>query len=206
MMRTTTMAMALALAAVTGAGCDNSSNRLYETPGQPAFRDDERKTIRAEIAELAKGKDPADIEATAAYSHAVNTLTARGSKIEPQLIEALVGDNDWAVRMGVLEVLASVGTRACLEGVIGATKDPAALVALHADKLLEAMTGHRIIPAAGAPVADSAVPPVPARDPAVLDLDAEERIWAAWHAEHGKALHDAWSAWWKANRGTVTIK
>jgi len=107
--------------------------------------------------------------------------------------------------MGVLEVLASVGTRACIEPVIAATKDSAALVALHANKLLEAMTDHRIIPV-GESGSAAPVPSVPARDPKVLDLDAEERIWASWHREHGHKLHEAWQAWWKANRGKATIK
>lgn len=199
------LALNMALNVALG-GCSNSSSRLYDSPTKSSFKADERKAISAEIAKLAEGKDINDIEGTATYSEAINQLTSRGSKIEPQLIEALVGDNDWAVRMGVLEVLASVGTRACIEPVIGATKDPAALVALHANKLLEAMTSHRIIPAAGQPDSAAAVPPVPPRDPQVLDLDAEERIWAAWHREHGQKLHEAWQAWWKANRGKAVIK
>ena len=194
------------VAAFAGVGCGSKSSRLYDSPTKANFKDDDRKIIKAEIAQLAKGKDGNDIEGTATYSEAVNKLTGRGSKIEPQLIEALVGDNDWAVRMGVLEVLASVGTRACIEPVIGATKDSAALVALHANKLLEAMTDHRIIPAAGDPGSAAPVPAVPARDPKVLDLDAEERIWAEWHREHGTKLHDAWQAWWKTNRGKAVIK
>ena len=194
------------VAALAGAGCGGQSSRLYDSPTKSTFKVDERKAIADEIALLAKGKDGQDIDGTATYSEAVNTLTGRGSKIEPQLIEALVGDNDWAVRMGVLEVLASVGTRTCVEPVISATKDSAALVALHANKLLEAMTGHRIIPAAGEPGSAAPVPPVPARDPKVLDLDAEERIWAEWHREHGGKLHEAWQAWWKTNRGTAVIK
>ena len=195
------MAAAMALG-----GCSSKSSRLYDSPTKATFKADERKAISAEIAKLAKGKDANDIEGTATYSEAVTQLTSRGSKIEPQLIEALVGDNDWAVRMGVLEVLASVGTRACIEPVIGATKDSAALVALHANKLLEAMTDHRIIPVTGEPGSAAPVPPVPARDPSVLDLDAEERIWAAWHRDHGQQLHDAWRDWWTANRGKAVIK
>ena len=199
------MAVGIAAALAVG-GCANDSSRLYDSPTKASFKDDERKAITTEIAQLAKGKDGHDIEGTATYSEAVNKLTGRGSKIEPQLIEALVGDNDWAVRMGVLEVLASVGTRACIEPVIGATKDSAALVALHANKLLEAMTEHRIIPAAGSPGSAAPVPPVPARDPKVLDLDAEERIWADWHRANGGKLHEAWQAWWKTNRGKAVIK
>jgi len=199
--------VAMVIAAALAQGCaSNPSSRLYDSPTKATFKDDERKAVRAEIAKLAKGKDTNDIEATATYSEAVNQLTGRGSKIESELIEALVGDNDWAVRMGVLEVLASVGTRASIEPVIGATKDSAALVALHANKLLEAMTEHRIIPLAGEPGSAAPVPSVPARDPKVLDLDAEERIWATWHQQHGAKLHESWLAWWKTNRGKVAIK
>jgi hypothetical protein len=187
------------------AGCDPASRALFNPEPSPAFRDDERKAVDAEIRHLAKGKDPADIDASATYSETVQKLTGRGSKIEPALIEALAGNQDWAVRMGVIEVLESVGTKACIDAVIAATADPAPLVALHANTLLEAMTGHRVIPAAGSPPSAEGLPPVPKRDPGDLALDAEEKLWAAWQQQNGKLLNATWAAWWKANRATAKV-
>lgn len=195
----------ICLACLFVAGCDERTQELFNTETSKGFNDDERKAVRAEIDLLANGKDHSDIEASAIYSETVQKLTGRGSKIEPELIEALAGHQDWSVRMGVIEVLESVGTRACIEGVIAATKDPAPLVALRANKLIEAMTDHRVIPAAGQPAAANGLPPVPQRDPADLALDAEERIWATWHQQNGRLLHATWVEWWKANRGTVKI-
>lgn len=186
--------------------CSDSSRALFNPEPAPEFKDDERKAVLAEIASLANGKDPADIEASAIYSEAVQKLTGRGSKIEPQLIEALAGDQDWAVRMGVVEALESVGTKACIDTLIIATKDPAPLVALRADKLLAAMTGHRVIPVAGAPTSAEGLPPVPKRSPDDLALDTDEKLWAAWHQEYAKLLHTTWLGWWKTNRGTVKIQ
>lgn len=199
------LAMMLVIAVLVAAGCSNRSSELFEDDGPRKFTADERKEVQREIEQLAKGKDVDDAAGSAAYTEAVDKLTARGSKTEPQLVEALAGHKDWAVRMGVVEVLESVGTRVCVDALVGATKDPHPLVVLRANKLLEKMLGHRIIPAAGEAVVDG-MPPVPARDPADLELDAEERIWAAWHREHAVRLHDRWLAWWKANRGTVKIQ
>lgn len=189
------------------AACSNPSTRVFEDGGeQLEFSDTQRKAADAEIDRLGSGKDPDDIEGQARYSEAVTRLTGRGSKVEPQLIERLAVENDWAIRMGMIEVLGSVGTRRCIPVLIRCTNDPVPLVALHADKLLVGMTGHRVIPATGASTSSEGIPPVPQRGPDNLELDAEEKIWARWHAEHGTALQRAWEAWWKANRGTAEIK
>lgn len=187
-------------------GCGGETRKLFHPEPSPTFTDDERKAVQAEIALLAKGKDPADIEASAIYSETVQKLTSRGSKHETQLIEALAGNPDWAVRMGVLEVLQSIGSKNCIEAVINATKDAAPLVALHANKLLEAMTGHRVIPVAGAPTSPEGLPPVPQRSADDLALDREEKLWTVWHQEYAKQLHATWQAWWKANRATVKVQ
>ena len=187
-------------------GCGEDSRPLFNPDPSPTFKDDERKVVQAEIALLANGKDPSDIEASATYSETVQKLTARGSKIEPMLIEALAGDQDWAVRMGTVEVLQSVGTKSCIDVLIVATKDPAPLVALNADKLLSAMTDHRVIPKAGAAVSPEGLPSVPLREADNLALDADEKIWAIWHQQNSKLLYSTWLEWWKANRGTVKIQ
>jgi hypothetical protein len=187
------------------AACGEKSSALFRAEPKGRFSDDERKEVRAEIATLAQGKDHSDIEASAAYSQGVEKLTSRGSKVEPELIEALAGNQDWAIRLGVIEVLESVGTKACIEALIEAIRDPAPLVALRANTLLETMTDHHVIPAAGSPPSPEGLPPVPRRKPEELALDAEEKLWSAWHREYGKLLHATWLDWWKANRGTVKV-
>ncbi len=199
------MARVLVLAlAVLMAGCGDGSRGKVFDPHQPAqFKDDERKQIDKEIAALASGKDPDDIEGSARYAEAVEALTRRGAKVEPQLIEALGSQRDWSVRMGVVEVLQSVGTRQCVDAVIKVIEDSNPLVALYANKLLEEMTGHRVIPSEAGDAA-SPVPNVPR--PAAGDaLEADEKLWATWHAAHGKRLREEWALWWKDNRGTVKI-
>jgi len=187
-------------------GCGEETRPLFNPDPAPVFKDDDRKAVLAEIALLSKGKDTSDIEASAIYSETVQKLTGRGSKIEPLLIEALAGDQDWAVRMGAVEVLQSVGTKSCIDALIVATKDPAPLVALNADKLLSGMTDHRVIPKAGAAPSPEGLPPVPQREADNLALDAEEKLWAVWHQENSKLLYSTWLAWWKANRGTAKLQ
>jgi hypothetical protein len=106
--------------------------------------------------------------------------------------------------MGAVEVLASVGTRACVEPLVGATDDPQPLVALYANKLLEGLCSHRVIPAQGE--AAGALPPVPRPDPHDLARDAEERQWTAWHRQHHAELREAWRTWWAANQAKVAIQ
>jgi hypothetical protein len=206
-MRHCVVLIALVLATVFATlGCDNPSNRVFEAEPRGTFSDEDRKAIQAEIDQLAKGKDPARIDDSAQYSEALTKLTARGSKVESQLIENLGSHPDWAVRMGIIEVLGSIGTRACVDSVIKATGDPAALVALNANKLLEALTDHKLIPGPGQPTSPEGLAPVPQRASTDLALDAEEKLWSMWHQANGRLLHDTWLAWWKANRGTVVIK
>lgn len=186
--------------------CTNKSSRVYDDGGRLAFSDAEREEVTKDVDRLARGKDLADIEGMAIYSETVSTLTNRGSRIEPQLIEILVAHGDWAVRKGVIEVLGSIGTRRSVEPLITATNDAVPLVALYAHKVLQAMTGFRPIPAAGEPTAVSGLPPVPQRAPDNLEMDAEERLWAMWHRDYGKLLQATWQTWWKENRGTADLK
>lgn len=189
-----------------GAGCANKSNRVYDDGGRLQFSDAEREAVAKDVARLARGKDLADIEGMAIYSETVATLTNRGSRIEPQVIEILVAHGDWAVRKGLIEVLGSIGTRRSIDPLIAATGDAVPLVALYAHKTLQAMTGFRPIPAGGEPTGANGLPPVPQRSENDLELDAEERLWAMWHRDHGTLLRETWQEWWKANRGTVTIE
>lgn len=189
-----------------GAGCANKSNRVYDDGGRLEFSDAERKAVAKDADLLARGKDLSDIEGMAIYSETVAKLTNRGSSIEPQVIEILIAHGDWAVRKGLIEVLGSIGTRRSIDPLIAATDDREPLVALYAHKALQAMTGFHPIPAPGEPTGANGLPPVPQRSENDLELDAEERLWALWHHDHGKLLRQTWHEWWKANRGTVQIE
>ena len=82
----------------------------------------------------------------------------------------------------------------------------APLVALHAQKLLELMCNHDDIPRPGKTSGGNTLPPVPRRDPQDLALDADEKLWAKWHGENGKALRQAWSVWWEKNKNSVKVE
>jgi hypothetical protein len=207
MLRTSFLLFAFVLVFVgVSGGCSNPSERAYDNGSKIAFSDTELKEVQAEIAKLARGKSTEDIEGTAIYSEAVTDLTRRGSRIESTLIETLAGNPDWAIRMGVIEVLGSLGTRRCVDTVIAATGDVAPLVSLHANKLLEVMTNHRVIPEPGQETSAEGLPPVPQRSPDQIALNTEERLWAGWHQDNSKLLQATWKTWWKANRGTVDIQ
>jgi hypothetical protein len=184
------------------AGCDDEREVVFSTDTPPPA--DDRPAVLADIAALGNAKDLKDAGKTAAYHQAVDALIARGSRVEPTLIEALGGNDDWGVRLGVVEVLKGVGTRRSIEPLMGALEDPQPLVALNADYLLRALTKHTVIPAAGEPPRDG-LPPVPQRPAGELELDADEKLWAAWHREHHTTLHRVWRAWWDANKAMVVV-
>lgn len=191
------------LACVFLVGCGEEREVVFATDAVPVA--DDRQAILADIAALSNGKDLLDAERAQRYHTAVDALIARGSRIESTLIEALGGNDDWAVRLGVVEVLKGVATRRSIEPLMGALEDPQPLVALNADHLLRALTKHSVIPAAGQPVAND-LPPVPVRNADDLSLDADERLWAAWHQQHRVALHQAWRGWWQKNQALVVIE
>jgi len=184
------------------AGCGEEREVVFSTDAPPAA--DDRPAILADIAALTNAKDLLDAGKAATYHQAVDGLIARGARIEPMLIEALGGNNDWGVRLGVIEVLKGVGTRRSIEPLMGALEDPQPLVALNADYLLRGMTKHRVIPALGEAPRDG-LTPVPQRPASDLALDADEKLWAAWHRDHHVALHQAWRTWWQTNKATVVV-
>jgi HEAT repeat protein len=195
--------LVMGLTVVLLAGCSDEREVVFATDAPPVA--DDRQAVLADIAELSNGKELLKAEHAQRYHTAVDALIARGSRIESILIEELGGSNDWAVRLGVVEVLKGVATRRSIEPLMGALEDPQPLVALNADYLLRALTKHSVIPATGqAPI--NGLPPVPARTAEDISLDAEENLWAAWHQQHRVALHDAWRTWWQANQGTVVIE
>lgn len=194
--------VAVLFAALLVGGCSGERDVVFSTDTPPAA--DDRPAILADIASLSHAKKIADPDHAAPYHRAVDELIARGARIEPMLIEALGGNDDWGVRLGVVEVLKAVGTRRSVEPLMGALEDPQPLVALNADHLLREMLKHNVIPAAGEAPRDG-LPPVPQRAADDLALDADEKLWAAWHREHHATLHRQWRAWWEANRTTVKI-
>jgi hypothetical protein len=190
------------LAAMLLVGCDEERDVVFSTDAPPTT--DERPVILADIANLAHAQQLADPDHAAPYHKAVDALIARGARIEPMLIEALGGNDNWGVRLGVIDVLKAVGTRNCVEPLMGALEDPQPLVALNAEYLLREMLKHQVIPAPGQAPRDG-LPPVPQRAENDLALNADEKLWAAWHQEHRATLHKVWRAWWEANRATVKI-
>lgn len=192
----------LLLAALVIAGCGEEREVVFSTDAPPPA--DDRPAVLADIAALAHGKQVADPDHAAPYHKAVDALIGRGARIEPTLIEALGGNDDWGVRLGVIEVLKAVGTRRSVEPLMGALEDPQPLVALNADRLLREMLSHNVIPAPGEPPRDG-LSPVPQRAANDLALDADEKLWAVWHREHRVALHRAWRTWWDAHKATVKV-
>jgi len=206
MLRILLVLCALIFTLIVVTGCSGSKPRSFDEGKTLSFSDADHKAIEKEIGQLARGKQVSDIEGMAIYSEAVVALTNRGSRIEPHLLEALAGNDDWSVRRGVIEVLGSLGTRRCVDHLIAATGDAVPLVGLYAHKTLQAMTGFHPIPAAGEPTGANGLPPVPQRASTNLELDAEEKLWASWHEQYGRQLQKIWTTWWKDNRGTVDLK
>jgi HEAT repeat protein len=191
------LALVLALS-----GCGDEREVVFSTDAPPAA--DDRPALLADIAALANGKDLKDPDRSIVYYKAVEALIARGSRVEPALIEALGGNDDWGVRLGAIEVLKAVGTKRCVEPLMGALEDPQPLVALNADHLLRALTRHAVIPAPGEPERDG-LPAVPPRGEHDLALDADEKLWAGWYARYRVVLHQNWRTWWEANKATVVV-
>ncbi len=160
---------------------------------------------KRDIAELAKGKDPDDLQGSVDYDQARDRLIARGAAIQATLWEALKTSTDWSIRMGIVEVLQAVRTKPSTEPLIAVLDDPQPLVAMRADHALQFMYDHREIPKAGEPTGANGLPPVPLRAEDDFDRDADLRIWSEWHRVNGKQLKEAWQNWWKANRDTAVV-
>jgi hypothetical protein len=187
------MAAGVVLACLAGCGADRTP--LFSTQADPQA-DAQLHEVQALILQLAGSKNPDDDAAYASYNDAKDKLISRGAAIENQLIENLEGNADWGVRLGCVEVLEAVGTRRCIEPLIGAVDDANPLVALTADRLLEVLCKTRMIPPAGQPAGANGLPPIASRDPNDLALDADQRLWTAWFRVHHVQLHQAWLAWW----------
>jgi HEAT repeat protein len=198
--------LALLACAVLGlsifAGC-GEEERFRANPNSeetPAERE-----IRLDIATLAKGAAGGDPESSVAYDKAVNDLILRGATIETRVIDALRSNRDAWVRIGCVEVLTAIATKTSIEHLIAVLDDEAPLVAQRANIALQTLTDQRMI-AASDKTDPKLLPAVPVRAESVKELDAEERIWAAWHAQHKAELKAAWERWWAGNKATFTLK
>ncbi len=163
------------------------------------------REIRLDIATLAKGAAGGDPDSSVAYDKAVNDLILRGAKIETRIIDALRSNRDAWVRIGCVEVLTAIATKTSIEHLIAVLDDEAPLVAQRANIALQTLTDQRMIAESGK-TDPKLLPAVPARAESVKELDAEERIWAAWHAQHKAELKAAWERWWAGNKATFTLK
>jgi HEAT repeat protein len=201
-------ALPLAVLAVLGltsfAGCMQQGEERFKA-NPSTSEDPAEREIRLDIATLAKGGLPADPDSSVAYDRAINNLILRGAKIETRLIDALRSDLDPWVRVGCVEVLTAVATKSSVEHLIAVLDDETPLVAQRANIALQTLTGQRMIAEAAKP-APALLPAPPARAANDVELDAEERIWAVWHAQHKTELKAAWEHWWAANRITFTLK
>lgn len=194
------------LALLVCAGCEKERADLIERePERPKAAVD-RESVLKDVALLARGKDTADTLAMAAYDGAVQRLIARGGAVESEIIDQLRRSEDWAVRLGLVEVLQGVGTRACVEHLIAVLNDPQPLGALRATTTLQELTQHREIPEPGKPVGSNGLPAVPRREANDLAMDAELRLWTAWLKEHGNTHQLAWERWWRENGDKTAIK
>lgn len=185
------------------AACGQDDEIFRANPSQQQDPDD--AAIRAEIAALANGAKTDDPDASVRYDRAVNALILRGTKVETRLIDTLRSDPDAWIRVGCVEVMTAVGTKACIEHLIAVLVDEQPLVAQRANIALQTLTGQRMVPEAGKPAKDG-VEAVPARAADDLALDAEERIWAAWYERNKDAMQAAWQRWWTANKATFSLK
>ncbi|MFW5829842.1 MAG: HEAT repeat domain-containing protein [Planctomycetota bacterium] len=180
---------------------------LYQVDDSDTSLDEER--ILELIEQLAQARDSQDAAASKAFDEAVHELTLMGSTIEPYLIEALIGEEDWSVRYGTIHVLDSVGSKNAVKPLIRSLDDEHPLVAQKAMYSLRVFTDHRIVPEqAGSsedPLRDR-VPPIPDRAPDDLRRDADYQIWVEWHRQHGDALRTAWEDWWEENSTLVRVE
>ena len=184
------------------AGC-SEEERFKANPSSdetPAEHD-----LRMDIATLAKGAAGGDPASSVAYDKAVNDLILRGAKIETRIIDALRSNRNAWVRIGFVEVLTAIATKTSIEHLIAVLDDEEPLVAQRANVALQTLTDQRMIAETGKPD-PKLLPAVPARSENDKELDAEERIWAAWHAQHKAELKAAWERWWAGSKATFTLK
>lgn len=185
------------------AGCGQDDAIFRANPGKQD--DPDEIAIRADIAALANGAKPDDPTASVRYDRAINDLIMRGAKVETRLIDALRSNPDAWIRVGCVEVLTAVASKASIEHLIAVLDDEQPLVAQRSNIALQILTGQRMIPEAGKP-ALAGVQPVPPRGADYLEMDAEEHIWAAWHTQNKESLKAAWERWWTANKATFSLK
>lgn len=157
------------------------------------------------IAQLAKGGILNDPTASVAFDEAVTELSKRGAKVESKIIDTLRSSPDGEIRHGCVEVLSAIASKAALPHLIAVLDDEVPLVAFRADITLRNLTRTRMIPEAGKP-ANRDLPAVPTRASNDVSLDADLRIWSAWHLRHRQSLKAAWERWWADNKSNFSLQ
>lgn len=194
-------AVALAALGLSGCGEDDDIFRANPTP----YEDQAGKELSAEIANLASGGKMADPASSVAYDTAVQSLIMRGVKAETRVIDALRRDPDPHVRIGCIEVLRAIATKASIEHLIAVLDDSDPMVAWNADITLRVLCRTRMIPEAGQPP-KAGLPPVPLRAADDLAISADERIWSTWYATNKAELKAAWERWWADSKATFKLE
>jgi len=192
----------LTLAACLVGGCtapEGEREALFDPDAAERLelRKDAEKASKR-LASYKKADD--DPAAEAQFYEAKDELTKMGAAIEPQLIEALNGDEDWAVRFGVINVLDSVGTKESIDSLIDALDDVHPQVAQKAMYTLRGLCDHQEVPEQGI---RNGLPAIPRGE--ADDLDADYRAFIEWHRENGNLLHERWSTWWRENHGEIQL-
>jgi hypothetical protein len=163
--------------------------------------EDSEDAIRAAIAELRVGERAAmEVDAELAFEDQIEALKKRGVSIEPILIEELGASESWGVRLGIIEVLEGLGTKACVGAMLGALQDEHPLVAWQALQWLEVVLDHSETPAT--PTPEHPLPPLP-RDCAAADWHGN---WCEYRRRYGAVLHQRWTAWWEKNRDSIDVR
>ncbi|MEK7412330.1 MAG: HEAT repeat domain-containing protein [Planctomycetota bacterium] len=196
-LRLVTITLAAIVLLLTGCGDDDLKFRA--NPEATVSEDDAE--IAKAIANLALGDKTDDPESSVLYDKARDSLAMRGAKIESHIIDTLRRNPDANVRIGCIEVLGSIASKAAIAPLIAVLDDEVPLVARQADITLRVLTGTRMIPEAGAGPKDG-LPPVPAGSTTQDVRVADTQAWATWHSQHREALKAAWERWWvdhKAN-------
>jgi outer membrane murein-binding lipoprotein Lpp len=190
--------VAIVFACAVLSGCNE--DQPFRIIDQATFEEDE---IKDEIAKLAAIKEAGtDPEADADYEEAKAVLIQRGAGIQSILFEELAANEDWGVRLGIVHVLDSVGTKRMVEPLIERLTDPHHRVAFKAMYSLRGVTGHQVVPEFGEVDGIPAIPQ-PAQG---FDPKAQMQLFSEWHAMNGNRLQDKWSAWWAINANRVDIE
>jgi len=172
--------------------CDGDRPDVWEDDERQAMEENEVRALAAKLVCGEKAED-GDVEAELDFEDLVHKLKLQGSEIEPVLIEILGATDSWGVRLGVVDVLTAIGTKACVDAMLGLLQDEHPKVAWEALGWLRVVLDHQETPDKVEP--DHPLPPLPSR----------YDDWPEYRRRFGAALHQRWTKWWEANRDQTTV-